>query len=633
MKSRTSFCNGTLLKKDLTRFAPLWGLYLVGLLLGMILMTRDDLDYWFAANLAQLTHAMCVINLVYAAVAAQLLFGDLYGSRMCNALHALPIRRETQFGTHILSGLLFSLIPTAVFAVACLPVLSFSIVVEAWKLSLLWFVGTNLQYWFFFALAVLSMFCAGSRVGAALVYSITNFLSYLAYFLADMVYTPMLHGVVTQEDLFRLLCPVVQLSTTQLVSVSRRKEFIQIAADGSERYQTWGDITVPAEGWLYLVVLAALAAVLLWLALGLYRRRQLECAGDLIATRKLEPVFMVLYSLVAAALFQAVNQMVVGDRELMYLFLAAGLAVGWFTGRMLIERQVKVFRRGKNWLGLAALALTLVVSLVVTKLDPFGIEDWTPDAEDVRSVNIGIGYRGSVDLDTSEEIEEAIYFHKLLLEEKLTDEEIAATQHIPVPEAAVESAVGVQTITIAEPQPLFSRIYRESSNNVHIIYTLKNGWTVRRVYNTWLDTEQGQMLRKYMSTVEAVFSNYSYIKDAGDLVAQADTAEYFNVDGYPLDERFWTEEAVRELLECVAADCEAGTMAQYSNFHDRPVLVVDEDLSKGMYQTSFTVDIFLENDTNIHFDVYADSENTLAWLEKTGVTENIRQRIETAQYG
>ena len=135
----------------------------MGLLLGMILMTRDDLDYWFAANLAQLTHAMCVINLVYAAVAAQLLFGDLYGSRMCNALHALPIRRETQFGTHILSGLLFSLIPTAVFAVACLPVLSFSIVVEAWKLSLLWFVGTNLRYWFFFTLAVLSMLCAGSR--------------------------------------------------------------------------------------------------------------------------------------------------------------------------------------------------------------------------------------------------------------------------------------------------------------------------------------------------------------------------------------------------------------------------------------------------------------------------------------
>ena len=632
MKSRTSFCNGTLLKKDLTRFAPLWGLYLVGLLLGMILMTRDDLDYWFAANLAHLTHAMCVINLVYAAVAAQLLFGDLYGSRMCNALHALPIRRETQFVTHILSGLLFSLIPTVLFAVACLPVLSFSIVVDAWQLPLLWFAGANLQYGFFFALAVLSMFCAGSRVGAALIYSILNFMSYLAWFLVDMVYTPMLHGVVTQEDFFRLLCPVAQLSTTQLVSVSRRREAIRIAADGSEQYHTWGDITVPPEGWIYLGILAVIGVGFLFLALRMYKKRDLECAGDLMANRKLEPAFMVLYSLVAAALFQAVNQMVVGGRELMYLFLGAGLTVGWFTGRMLVERQVKVFRSGKNWLGLAALALALAASLFVTKLDPLGIEDWTPDAEDVRSVNIGIGYRGSVDLDTPEEIKEAIYFHELLLEEKLTDEEIAATQHIPAPEAAVESAVGVQTITIAEPQPVY-RTYRESSSNVHIIYTLKNGWTVRRVYNTWLDTEQGQMLRKYMSTVESVFSNYSYIKDAGDLVAQADTVVNFHVNGHPLDEGFWTEEAVRELLECVAADCEAGTMAQYTNFHDQPVLVVDEDLSKGMYQTSFNVDIMLENDTNIHFDVYADSEHSLAWLEKTGIIEEIRESIENARYG
>lgn len=631
MKSRISFCNGTLLKKDLTRFAPAWGLYLVGLLLGLILMLGDGTEYWFTAHLAQLTQAMCLVNLIYAIVTAQLLFGDLYGSRMCHALHALPVNRETQFGTHIVSGLLFSLIPTAVFTAVCSQQAPYSIVLNAWQIPLYWFAGTNLQYWFFFSLAVLSMLCAGNRVGAALIYGILNFVSYILYFLADTVYTPMLHGVVTQEDIFQLLCPVVQLSTTQLVSVSRRKEFIQIAADGSERYQTWGDITVPPEGWIYLGILAVIGGAFLLLALRMYQKRHLESAGDLIATRKLEPVFMVLYSLVAAALFQAANQMVVGGRELMYLFLGAGLTVGWFTGRMLIERQVKVFRRGKNWLGLTALALALAASLVVTKLDPFGIEDWTPDAEDVRSVNIGIGYRGSIDLDTPEEIKEAIYFHELLLSEKLTNEEIAATQQLPTPEA-VESVAGVQTITIAEPQPVY-RTYRESSNNVNIIYTMKNGWTVRRVYNTWLDTEQGQLLRKYMSTVEAVFSNYSHIKDAQDLVAQADTAEYFNVDGYPLDERFRTEEAVRELLECVAADCEAGTMAQYSNFHDQPVLVVDEDLSKGMYQSSFTVDIFLENDTNIHFDVYADSEHSLAWLEKTGVTEIIRERIETAQYG
>ena len=35
MKSRTSFCNGTLLRKNITRFAPLWGIYLMCLLIGL----------------------------------------------------------------------------------------------------------------------------------------------------------------------------------------------------------------------------------------------------------------------------------------------------------------------------------------------------------------------------------------------------------------------------------------------------------------------------------------------------------------------------------------------------------------------------------------------------------------------
>jgi len=35
MKSRTSFCNKTLLRKNIARFAPLWGIYLLCLLIGL----------------------------------------------------------------------------------------------------------------------------------------------------------------------------------------------------------------------------------------------------------------------------------------------------------------------------------------------------------------------------------------------------------------------------------------------------------------------------------------------------------------------------------------------------------------------------------------------------------------------
>ena len=38
---------------------------------------------------------------------AQLLFGDLYHSRLCNALHAMPVTREGWFLTHSAAGLAF----------------------------------------------------------------------------------------------------------------------------------------------------------------------------------------------------------------------------------------------------------------------------------------------------------------------------------------------------------------------------------------------------------------------------------------------------------------------------------------------------------------------------------------------
>ena len=38
MKSRTSFFNGVIFRKNLTRFAPVWGLYTLCLLLGLMLV-------------------------------------------------------------------------------------------------------------------------------------------------------------------------------------------------------------------------------------------------------------------------------------------------------------------------------------------------------------------------------------------------------------------------------------------------------------------------------------------------------------------------------------------------------------------------------------------------------------------
>ena len=104
MPSKTSCFNKTVFQKNLTRFAPVWVLYLLCLLLGMMMLYAGDGDgqgYWFADNMSEMIQLMAFVNLIYAPLVAALLFGDLYNSRMCNALHAMPLRRESWFLTNI----------------------------------------------------------------------------------------------------------------------------------------------------------------------------------------------------------------------------------------------------------------------------------------------------------------------------------------------------------------------------------------------------------------------------------------------------------------------------------------------------------------------------------------------------
>ena len=70
MTSRTSFCDKTLLRKNVTRFAPLWGVYLLCLLIGLGLMymnaDRRIVNFWFAAYMAECIQVMGLVNLFFA---------------------------------------------------------------------------------------------------------------------------------------------------------------------------------------------------------------------------------------------------------------------------------------------------------------------------------------------------------------------------------------------------------------------------------------------------------------------------------------------------------------------------------------------------------------------------------------
>ena len=140
MKSKTSYFNVTAFKKDVTRFAPVWGIYLIGMLLILHGILNDEQPQFVFEMMGDNLSVMACANLAYALLTAQVLFGDLFSTRLCNALHAMPVRREGWFLTHLAAGLCFSLVPNLVIAVSFIPALDYY-----WSSTFFWLLGVQLQ--------------------------------------------------------------------------------------------------------------------------------------------------------------------------------------------------------------------------------------------------------------------------------------------------------------------------------------------------------------------------------------------------------------------------------------------------------------------------------------------------------
>ena len=600
MKLKTSFFDPTAFKKNLTRFAPVWGLYTVCLFLGLFIMMDSGVNYWLYHNMADCIQFMALVNLCYALICAQLLFGDLYNARMCNMLHALPIRREGWFGTHLVSGLTFSFGPTLLMTLAALALTPFTKMENAWQICLLWLLGTNLEFLFFFGVACLAALCVGSRFAQAVVYGIVNFLSPLAYFLVDTLYTPLLFGVQTDDAPFLWFCPVVKMADTPYIDCDQIEVFEGLDRYGYDIYSYYGEFTLE-NSWWYLFLCAAIGVAFLAIALRLYQKRRLETAGDFIAIKALEPVFLVVYTMVVGTCFHFVFQEMMGYYNGI-IFNFVGLAVGWFTGKMFLERRVNVFHK-KTFLGLGALAAVFIASIGIAYMDPFGIEDWVPRAEQVKSVYVGAGHgnyqQSNVTLTKQADIETIIGIHETALYKRINDN---SWETVELVTASAEAAPADNSLYDTVTKEV---IYKEKIP-LKLVYTLESGITRTRYYYIYAEDEEGRILDRYFSSPEAIFG----------VPREEITTEWLYEFADRLDSNGGNLEALRafvpsltredkvSLLRAILADCENGTMTQHYGFRrDEMDLFWLGWQGQGRYQD---------------IQVGMNDVNTVAWLEDHG---------------
>lgn len=642
MKSRTSFFNRTLFRKNATRFAPLWGVYLLCLLIGLGLMYMESdrriVNFWFASYMAQCIQVMGLVNLFFAPLVAMLLFGDLFNGRMCNALHAMPLRRETLFLTNVVSGLMFSLIPTAVMALLSIPLLAATVVHNAWQIAILWYIGTNLEFICFFGMAVFCIFCSGNRLGFVAVYAVLNGGAFLIYSIVNQLYTPMLYGVVTPDNLVEKLTPIAQMLDDTFVEVANYHDMVELFE--GRMSEAVADFWVD-EHYYTLIVLALVGIVFMGLGLVLYRKRDLECAGDAVAVRWMAPVFQTVAAiagLAAAVLCLEMFFYSMSKKEVILYSLAfCGMVVGWFAGKMLLERSTRVFRL-KNWIGLGAMAAVFVVSLTLTKFDVFGVEDWTPRADKVASVDIGYG---SIELTEEEDIAKVIRLQEMALEDRLEDygsyparyiDSLPSVSHVTWPENGFDYGDEEHEGEYDYNEPHYE------VDHVVITYRMDSGKEVTRRYYIWASFEEGEIIKEFLSRWDNVWRDARLgYEDEIDFSRIQD----FDVDGLRVPKELMTEETVLSLIEAIKADCDEQTMAPNGVYHtgyfryelDDPYNQIDEEYGydKSIYIRIDTYTGPGKDITGIQFRVYPDSENTVKWLRERNLLDRF-EIVQTREY-
>lgn len=630
MQSRTSFFNGSVFRKNLSRFAPVMALDTL-LVVIMIMMTwsrtgEANRCYYFMSQVSRLISLMGMVNLVYAAVVAQLLFGDLFSSRMCNAMHAMPLRRECWFVTNVASGLVYSLIPTAVGTLILLPLLAKTIFAGAWRVAFLFFLVNNLEFICLFGLAVFSVMMVGSRITMIAGYGLLNFGAPICYWLVNSIYTPLLYGMITPTSLAEKLFPVEYMLQDffTIDDVTVFDDFGRLIPNVRATYSLTEKLH--SLWWLALVGIAFTLVALI-----LYKHRNLECAGDAVFSRKLVPVFQVLSALFVAVAAEFFLTEFVGisndENYLKYVLLFCGLLVGWFAGKMLVERSAQVFQP-RSFAGLAILAAVLAASMGLTKLDVLRIDDRIPAQEDVAKVSLSYN---SATFEDPSDIAEVLRMQELILEDRLPIDGSDSCDGYVLEDGEYVPINKSQASRWQEGDPLPQQRMRD---RVDLTYTLKDGKTIQRCYQVWTDSEQGQIMKSFLSRWDSVNSATTSIdgKEVERLPLALEGVKEFSCSTAHTDNKNFTREQADALIAAIQADCAAGHMAQASQYHEGVFKFVDAYGDDCEYSS---INLYIQSENyGWGVDVFADCANTIRWLRDNGYMDGVTigQRTQPRWY-
>lgn len=418
MKSKTFCFNRTIFKKNVTHYWPVWALYLAYLLLTMPFLIWQISTYSYSgydemARMYDIMRSAVSMQVVpfptfaAAAVMALAVFSYLYSAKSANMIHALPVNRLELYITNYLSGLAFLIIPQLIaFLAAVIVCLANDITCIQYL-----FYGTLIQMgtaFFAYSFAVFVAMFTGQMLAMPFYFVIMNYLYVGCVYLVSEIINMLCYGVDNAFSLGKsgILSPLYYLDNNV------RCGYVYDGASGSlagiQIYKT-----------SIVGIYAAVAVVMVVLSYQLYKRRQIETAGDWVSIGIIKPVFrwgMALCGGVLLALLFTV--FVEGGGTNVYpcvlVFMVIMGFICFFAAEMLLEKNFRVFtkRRLIEWAGFTAAALCF---LTLFEFDAFGIEKRIPAEEEIEAAFVYMDYPVQVeeaDIAALLEMHEQVIAHK-----------------------------------------------------------------------------------------------------------------------------------------------------------------------------------------------------------------------------
>lgn len=431
MTSKISCFDRAVFRQALKKTAPVWILYtLYELLLplrlfsfcrGVSSCTDDFLVQIEKTILGYARINASLLPFLLGGLLAWVLFFWLFRAGTAYFYAALPVRRETLFLTNYLTGLLLCAAPALLSSLLLWAVgagFGAAVFVPAMQV----FTATMLGFLLFFSFAVLVCCVVGQMAAMPIVYVILNFTFFVLEAIVRHLLFTFVYGM-----------PYSQSSTMQSFALHATPVLgllqggFRVATDWAERDGMYYMEYAPRlEGWGYLGALAALGLVFALCAFLLLKHREMERSGDVIAVGWLRPVALYVFTIGCALVLGALMAELFSSNTAdnfwyVLLFLFMGAFVGYFAGKMLLQKTVHVFRSG--WLGLGACCLALLLAFGAAEFDLFGYSRYLPERSAVQAA--GLTHYQSNGLYTTQDdafIQDVLNLHTAAVSEKSKQE-------------------------------------------------------------------------------------------------------------------------------------------------------------------------------------------------------------------